>query len=81
MKFNIIKGYMNSENILFWITIAGIAGTGLHLLIRCFYKMKCSQCNICYGLINVQRDVAQEEITRQYDLEHNVKRSRHYRIY
>jgi hypothetical protein len=66
---------MDSENILFWITIAGIGGTALHLLIRCFYKIKFNSCNLCYGLINVQRDIVQEEITRQYDLEHNVKRS------
>ena len=45
----------------FFLTIAGIITAFLSgTLVYCI-KSKCSRCTLCYGLIDIQRDVALEE--------------------
>lgn len=44
----------------FYITVVGVLTTFLGLMIRYCLKSKCSNVNLCYGLININRDVDAE---------------------
>lgn len=45
----------------FWIGVLGALCGGLGLALRAATRIKCSNCRMCFGLIDVQRDVAGEE--------------------
>ncbi len=44
----------------FWITIATIFTGSLALTVKYCLKSKCTQVNLCCGLINIHRDVELE---------------------
>jgi len=45
---------------VFWITISTLVCGSFGLVVRYCLKSKCDNINICYGLINVHRDVKLE---------------------
>ena len=52
---------MDSNDSIFWISIATLlTGFTLKLFSICL-KSKCEDCNICFGLLNVHRNVVIEE--------------------
>ncbi len=56
----------------FFLTIAGIVTAFLSgTLVYCI-KSKCSRCTLCYGLIDIQRDVALEEKIEEAELEKGI---------
>ena len=56
----------------FFLTIAGIITAFLSgTLVYCI-KSKCTRCSLCYGLIDIQRDVALEEKIEEAELEKGI---------
>ena len=56
----------------FFLTIVGIVTAFLSgTLVYCI-KSKCSRCTLCYGLIDIQRDVALEEKIEEAELEKGI---------
>jgi hypothetical protein len=60
-----MSDWFSEFNGIFFITISGLICTSVSLLIRYCLKSKCEDVNICYGLINIKRNVnleVEEEI-------------------
>ncbi len=56
----------------FFLTIVGIVTAFLSgTLVYCI-KSKCTRCTLCYGLIDIQRDVALEEKIEEAELEKGI---------
>jgi hypothetical protein len=56
----------------FFLTIVGIVTAFLSgTLVYCI-KSKCTKCSLCYGLIDIQRDVALEEKIEEAELEKGI---------
>ena len=56
----------------FFLTIVGIVTAFLSgSLVYCI-KSKCTKCSLCYGLIDIQRDVALEEKIEEAELEKGI---------
>ena len=62
----------NAFDGVFWVTISGAIIGFLGLAIKQCFKSKCSNVNLCFGLINVQRDVIPEEKENEFNIEHGV---------
>jgi hypothetical protein len=56
----------------FFLTIAGIVTAFLSGAIVYCIKSKCSKCSICFGLVQVERDVALEEKIEELELEKGI---------
>ena len=64
--------YSNTFDACFWLSMSGlILGFISGLSVFCL-KSKCTKCNICYGLIVVDRDVEREIIIEEKELERGV---------
>lgn len=60
----------------FYISIATICGGLITLIIKYLLRSKCSNVNLCFGLININRDIEAEvkeelEIIHQENNNHN----------
>jgi len=56
----------------FFLTIAGIITAFLSgLLVYCI-KSKCSRCRLCYGLVEVDRNVQLEMEEEKFEIEHGI---------
>ena len=56
----------------FFLTIVGIVTAFLSgTLVYCI-KSKCIRCSLCYGLIDIHRDVAIEEKIEEAELENGI---------
>ena len=56
----------------FFLTIVGIVTAFLSgSLVYCI-KSKCTKCSLCYGLIDIQRDVDVEEKIEEAELEKGI---------
>ena len=63
---------MQSFDGTFWLSLSGIIiGFASGALIYCI-KSKCSKCSLCFGLINIERDVKLETDEQQFEIEHGV---------
>ena len=62
---------MNSTefNGTFWLTITGVLTAFISGALVYAIKSKCSKCNVCYGLINIERNVEIEEKFEELELE------------
>jgi hypothetical protein len=61
----------------FWLSLSGIIlGFISGALIYCI-KSKCSRCSLCFGLIDVHRDVALEEKIEEAQLEKGINPYEH----
>jgi hypothetical protein len=59
----------------FFLSLGAVIFGFLGVVIKTCYQSKCRQCRICYGMINVERDVEGEEkfdITRPIQEEAKV---------
>ena len=62
----------NAFDGVFWITISGAIIGFLGLAIKQCFKSKCSSVRLCFGLINIQRDVNAEEKIEEYQIDHGI---------
>ena len=56
----------------FWLTITGVITAFISgALVYCI-KSKCSKCSLCFGLINIERNVEIEEKFEELELEKGI---------
>jgi len=59
---------MNEADGLFYLSMATLlTGFTLKLFSICL-KSKCEDCNVCFGLLNVKRNVVIEEREHEFDM-------------
>ena len=56
----------------FWITIAGLILTFIGTIATYCLKSKCKSCSICFGLIQVIRDVQAEIVEERLEIENGI---------
>jgi hypothetical protein len=49
----------------FWLSITALIFTFLGVAIKACYTSKCKRCSVCFGLFEINRDIAAEQ---KYDL-------------
>ena len=42
------------------------------LLCKMIYKSKCSDCEICFGLLKIRRNIDKEIEKEKYNIDHNI---------
>jgi len=62
----------NEFNSGFFLTIAGIITAFLSGALVYAIKSKCSKCVLCYGMINIERDVKTEADEERFEIEHGI---------
>ena len=62
---------MNSDEFggTFWLTITGVISAFISGALVYAIKSKCSRCSVCFGLIDIQRDVALEVEEQKFEIE------------
>lgn len=55
-----MSNWIETFDAVFWITISTLVCGSVGLVVRYCLKSKCDNINICYGLVNVHRDVKLE---------------------
>ena len=65
---------MNSEefNSGFFLTIVGILTAFFSGALVYTIKSKCSKCSLCFGLINIERNVEAEIEEEKFEIEHGL---------
>ncbi len=53
----------------FWLTITGVISAFISGALVYAIKSKCSRCSLCFGLIDIQRDVALEVEEQKFEIE------------
>jgi len=53
----------------FWLTITGVISAFVSGALVYTIKSKCSRCSLCFGLIDIQRDVALEVEEQKFEIE------------
>ena len=53
----------------FWLTITGVISAFVSGALVYAIKSKCSRCSLCFGLIDIQRDVALEVEEEKFEIE------------
>ena len=56
----------------FWVTTCGIILSFLGGIGYYAHKSKCIQCNLCWGLVQIQRDPVAENLNELQELDHGV---------
>jgi hypothetical protein len=56
-----LQPFYDTFNGYFFLTLSGILVGFATIIVKSCYNSKCSNCNLCFGLINIQRDVEGEE--------------------
>jgi hypothetical protein len=57
---------------VFWLSLSvGLFGF-LGIALRYCIKSKCTDCNLCFGLLQVRRDTKSELEESEFEIEHNV---------
>ena len=54
---------------VFFLSVATLICGGVTLAVKMCYKSKCTNCSICFGLIQIERDTAGEEKIDAEELE------------
>jgi len=57
----------------FWLTITGVISAFISGALVYAIKSKCSRCSLCFGLIDIQRDVALEVEEEKFEIEKGLK--------
>ncbi len=62
---------MNSDEFggTFWLTITGVISAFISGALVYAIKSKCSRCSVCFGLIDIHRDVALEVEEQKFEIE------------
>jgi hypothetical protein len=55
---------------VFWLSIASFFFGSIAVTLSFCFKSKCKKCNICFGFIDVERDVIAENEETKMELEH-----------
>ena len=66
---------MNDTDILFFITCISVGVGIIHYAVKNCYRSKCSNVNICWGCVEIDRSIADEIQDHENDLEHNPRSS------
>ena len=53
----------------FWLTVTGVISAFISGALVYAIKSKCSRCSLCFGLIDIQRDVALEVEEEKFEIE------------
>ncbi len=64
----------NEFNSAFWLTITGVLTAFISGSLVYAIKSKCSKCNFCFGLVNIERNVEIEEKIEELELEKGISR-------
>jgi len=62
----------NEFNSGFFLTIVGILTAFLSGALVYTIKSKCSKCSLCFGLINIERNVEAEIEEEKFEIEHGI---------
>jgi hypothetical protein len=67
---------MNSNEFdsAFWLTITGVLTAFISGSLVYAIKSKCSRCSMCFGLVNIERNVEVEEKIEELELERGISR-------
>ena len=57
----------------FWLTVTGVISAFISGALVYAIKSKCSRCSLCFGLIDIHRDVALEVEEEKYEIEKGLK--------
>ena len=57
----------------FWLTITGVISAFVSGALVYAIKSKCSRCSLCFGLIDIHRDVALEVEEEKFEIEKGLK--------
>jgi hypothetical protein len=57
-----LQPFYDTFNGYFFLTLTGILVGFATIIVKNCYNSKCKKCNICWGLINIDRDVQGEEL-------------------
>jgi hypothetical protein len=62
---------MNSDEFgsTFWLTLTGVISAFISGALVYAIKSKCSRCSVCFGLIDIHRDVALEVEEQKFEIE------------
>jgi len=65
--------WYSTFNSVFWLSLSvGIFGCSGVVLRYCI-KSKCSDCSLCYGLIEIKRDTQAELQESEYEIDHGIR--------
>jgi len=65
-------GEWDNFNSVFWLSLAAaVFGFG-GLCLKSLLKSKCSDTELCYGLIKIKRDTMAEVEENEYEIEHGI---------
>lgn len=59
-----MSNFYESQNFLIAVGAIGMITTSI---LSCFYKLKIKDCNICFGLCRISRDVSAENLELQIE--------------
>ncbi len=57
----------------FWLTVTGVISAFVFGALVYAIKSKCSRCSLCFGLIDIHRDVALEVEEEKFEIENGLK--------
>ena len=62
---------MNSDEFgsTFWLTVTGVTSAFISGALVYAIKSKCSRCSVCFGSIDIHRDVALEVEEQKFEIE------------
>ncbi len=61
----------------FWLTVTGVISAFISGALVYAIKSKCSRCSLCFGLIDIQRDVALEVEEEKFEIEKRLNPYKH----
>ena len=61
----------------FWLTITGVISAFISGALVYAIKSKCSRCTLCFGLIDIHRDVALEVEEEKFEIEKGINPYKH----
>ena len=62
----------NQFNSAFWLTMSGIILSAVASVGYYMSKSKCVECNVCWGLVIIKRDVEAENKCEELELENGI---------
>ena len=70
-----MNGWTETFDAVFFVTISTLVCGSFGLVIRYCLKSKCDNINICFGLVNVHRDIKAELQLEEKELESGINKS------
>jgi hypothetical protein len=60
---------MTTFDSCFWISITGVIATFIGTVMIYSLKSKCKKCILCFGLVNIERDIDNEIAEEKMEIE------------